>query len=167
MAVYSFYIFDRHADCIYQRRWLPRPSSLSGKPSRPTSDTQTLSHGELPGPGRSKRSADDDAKLVFGTVFSLRNMVRKLGGEDDNFICYRTSQYKLHYFETPTNIKFVMLTDTKAPSMRIALQQIYVNLYVEYVVKNPLSPVEHPGGVGVNNELFEESLELFVTRVLS
>lgn len=78
-----------------------------------------------------------------------------------------------------------MLTDLKSPSMRIALQQIYVNLYVEYgtllpstavcfrigrsngdgaaiVVKNPLSPVEHPGGVGVNNELFEESLEQFV-----
>lgn len=30
------------------------------------------------------------------------------------------------------------------------------------VVKNPLSPIEHPGGVGVNNELFEESLEQFV-----
>lgn len=30
------------------------------------------------------------------------------------------------------------------------------------MVKNPLSPVEHPGGVGVNNELFEESLEQFV-----
>ena len=26
---------------------------------------------------------DDEAKLVFGTAFSLRNMVRKLGGEDD------------------------------------------------------------------------------------
>jgi hypothetical protein len=33
------------------------------------------------------------------------------------------------------------------------------------VVKNPLSPTEHPGGVGVNNELFEESLEQFVVRV--
>lgn len=33
------------------------------------------------------------------------------------------------------------------------------------VVKNPLSPVEHPGGVGVNNELFEESLEQFVVRI--
>lgn len=30
------------------------------------------------------------------------------------------------------------------------------------MVKNPLSPIEHPGGVGVNNELFEESLEQFV-----
>lgn len=113
------------------------------------------------------KAGDDDAKLVFGTVFSLRNMVRKLGGEEDNFVSYSTSQYKLHYYETPTNIKFVMLTDLKSPSMRIALQQIYINLFVEYVVKNPLSPTEHPGGVGVNNELFEESLEQFVTRVLA
>ena len=74
-----------------------------------------------------------------------------------------------------------MLTDVKSPNMRVALQQIYINLYVEYgmehrwlasiaglswltraVVKNPLSPTEHPGGVGVNNELFEQSLEQFV-----
>lgn len=33
--------------------------------------------------GQSARASDDDAKLIFGTVFSLRNMVRKLGGEDD------------------------------------------------------------------------------------
>ncbi|KAJ5232020.1 TRAPP complex subunit (Bet5) [Penicillium chermesinum] len=154
MTVYSFYIFDRHAECIYKRRWLPRPASLKS-PGGP----------EL---GQTMRTGDDDAKLVFGTVFSLRNMVRKLGGEDDNFVSYTTSQYKLHYYETPTNIKFVMLTDIKSPSMRIALQQIYINLFVEYVVKNPLSPVEHPGGLGVNNELFEESLEQFVqTRVLA
>lgn len=95
-----------------------------------------------------------------------------------SFVSYRTSQYKLHYYETPTNIKFVMVTDVKSQSMRVALQQIYINLYVEYgmfpvlyecliitdrkVVKNPLSPIEHPGGIGVNNELFEQSLEQFV-----
>ncbi|PYI10054.1 transport protein particle subunit bet5 [Aspergillus sclerotiicarbonarius CBS 121057] len=166
MVVYSFYIFDRHAECIYKRRWLPRPASMVGsKSSRPTSEASAPG---LPATlGQSARTTDDDAKLIFGTVFSLRNMARKLGGEDDNFVTYRTSQYKLHYYETPTNIKFVMLTDLKSPSMRVALQQIYINLYVEYVVKNPLSPAEHPGGIGVNNELFEESLEQFVTRVLS
>ena len=55
-----------------------------------------------------------------------------------------------------------MLTDTKSGSMRLPLQQIYVNIYVEFVVKNPLSPAEHPGGIGVNNELFEASLTQFV-----
>lgn len=65
------------------------------------------------------------------------------------------------------------------------MHQIYVSLYVEYgmlkanaagslsgigksdlypVVKNPLSPVEHPGGVGVNCELFELGVEQFVVR---
>jgi hypothetical protein len=39
-----------------------------------------------------------------------------------------------------------------------------VTKMVSTVVKNPLSPVEHPGGFGVNNELFEESLEQFVVR---
>jgi len=88
--------------------------------------------------------------------------VQKLGGGDNNFISYRTSEYKLHYYETPTRIKFVMITDTKTNNLRIALHQIWANLYVEYVVKNPLSPVEHPGGVGVANELFEQGLEVFV-----
>jgi hypothetical protein len=69
--------------------------------------------------------------------------------------------------------------------MRNVLHQIYVNLYVEFgrlsprrslllafntnsslVVKNPLSPVEHPGGVGVANELFELALDQFVKGVL-
>ncbi|CAI7671483.1 unnamed protein product [Penicillium viridicatum] len=159
MVVYSFYIFDRHAECIYKRRWLPRPTSTVGK-----SRSDTVSGAAPTGLGQTVRSTDDDSKLVFGTVFSLRNMVRKLGGEDDNFVSFTTSQYKLHYYETPTNTKFVMLTDLKSPSMRIALQQIYINLFVEYVVKNPLSPTEHPGGVGVNNELFEESLEQFVVH---
>lgn len=79
-----------------------------------------------------------------------------------SFLSYRTGEYKLHYFETPTNLKFVMLTDTRIGNMRTVLHQIWANLYVEYVVKNPISPVEHPGGIGVANELFEGGLEGFM-----
>ncbi|OAL66622.1 TRAPP complex subunit Bet5 (predicted) [Trichophyton rubrum] len=174
MVVYSFFIFDRHGTA----------AGGASKDLHPSDGA--LSNGLTKD---SHKSGSTDTRLVFGAVFSLRNMVRKLGGEDDkygpqiqirapqqaageegekmSFVCYRTGQYKLHYYETPTNLKFVMMTDTKANNMRLALHQIYVNLYVEYVVKNPLSPAEHPGGVGVYNELFEESLEQFVTRVLS
>ena len=105
---------------------------------------------------------DDEAKLVFGTVFSLRNMARKLGGEDDryvffpsiflrikltevySFVSYSTNQYKLHFYETPTNTKFVMITDCKSHSMRVALQQIYINLYVEYGGYSKASPLMIP-----------------------
>ncbi|POS83645.1 hypothetical protein EPUL_001786, partial [Erysiphe pulchra] len=114
----------------------------------------------------SRLSAKDDAKLIFGTIYSLRNIVRKLGGLDDSFISYRTAQYKLHYYETPTNVKFVILTDIGTLNMRNVLHQIYVNLYVEYVIKNPLSPIEHKGGKGVANELFELALDQFVKGLL-
>jgi len=30
-------------------------------------------------------SAEDDAKLIFGTIFSLRNMAKKLGGQEDKY----------------------------------------------------------------------------------
>lgn len=69
------------ADCIYKKNWqLPLPNPAKG--SRPSSQS-TLSNG-IGGP-RTPLSAEDDAKLIFGTVFSLRNMVRKLGGEDDRY----------------------------------------------------------------------------------
>ncbi|KAI4142284.1 MAG: hypothetical protein LQ340_007395, partial [Diploschistes diacapsis] len=49
-----------------------------------------------------------------------------------SFVSYRTAHYKLHYYETPTSLKFVMLTDTKMNNLRIVLHQIYVGLFVEY-----------------------------------
>ncbi|KAK3940486.1 sybindin-like family protein [Diplogelasinospora grovesii] len=184
MVVYSIYIFDRHTECIYSKSWLPpsphhHPSTVP--PSVPSITTTTgdalppVNGGTTTGTGPTdrrtstrtqKQKAGDDAKLIFGTVFSLRNMVRKLGGEDDAFISYRTAQYKLHYYETVSNLRFVMLTDTATMSMRNVLHQIYINLWVEYVVKNPLSPVEHKGGEGVKNELFELGLDQFVRGLM-
>jgi hypothetical protein len=103
--------------------------------------------------------------LIFGTIFSLRRLVRQLGGADDAFLSYRTAEYKLHYFETPSQLKFVLLTDPRTGSMRTVLHQVWATLYVEFVVKNPLAPVEHGGGdgkSGVGNELFEGGLETFM-----
>ena len=73
-----------------------------------------------------------------------------------------TGEYKLHYFETPTQLKFVMLTDPRVGNMRTVLHQIWATLFVEYVVKSPLAPAEHTGGKGVANELFEGGLERFM-----
>lgn len=167
VQVYSFYIFDRHTECIYSKLWIappPRPPS----PNRQAAEfTSSGTHHQAPTQLQTTRSrASDDAKLIFGTVFSLRNMVRKLGGEDDAFISFRTAQYKLHYYETPSNLRFAMLTEPGALSMRNVLHQIYINLWVEYVVKNPLAPVEHKGGEGVRNEMFEMGLDKFIRGLM-
>ncbi|KAI8966215.1 snare-like protein [Daldinia sp. FL1419] len=195
IQVYSFYIFDRHTECVYSKLWVPRPapsiaspppsrpqsqqpasiasvaaSSSSAPPSAPTSAPPTAAPptaaASAAAAALTKKKNEDDAKLIFGTVFSLRNMVRKLGGDDDAFIAFRTAHYKLHYYETPTNLRFAMLTEPGALSMRNVLHQIYINLWVEYVVKNPLSPVEHKGGKGVRNEMFEMGLDKFVRGLM-
>ncbi|CAG8952047.1 hypothetical protein HYFRA_00000783 [Hymenoscyphus fraxineus] len=89
MTCYSFYIFDRHTECIYSKLWArqDRPLSAGIDPSSiPASNGGAQS--DL-GPARARParlSAQDDAKLIFGTIFSLRNMVRKLGGPDDRYI---------------------------------------------------------------------------------
>ena len=158
MSVYSFHIFDRHTECIYAKRWT---QPLQERPAAALANGNT---NNIPSSARRALKAEDDAKLIFGTIFSLRRMVRQLGGQDDQFLCYRTGEYKLHYFETPTQLKFVMLTDTRVGNMRTVLYQIWATLYVEYVVKSPLVPIEHPKGVGVANELFEGGLESFIVR---
>ncbi|KAI1434907.1 snare-like protein [Xylaria sp. CBS 124048] len=179
IQIYSLYIFDRHTECIYSKQWLPpatpTPSSLTSAPtgqpdllsgdSQQQQTPQTQQLQQAPSKQRRNKSSDD-AKLIFGTVFSLRNMVRKLGGEDDAFISFRTAHYKLHYYETPTNLRFALLTEPGAFSMRNVLHQIYINLWVEYVVKNPLSPVEHKGGEGVRNEMFELGLDKFIRGMM-
>ncbi|OQO04683.1 hypothetical protein B0A48_09605 [Cryoendolithus antarcticus] len=158
-SVYSFYIFDRHTECIYTKRF------NSAQPLRPHAAVTSLTKSSLPPTARKALSESDDAKLIFGTIFSLRRMVRQLGGEDDQFLSYRTNEYKLHYYETPTQLKFIMLTDTRVGSMRTVLHQIWATLYVEFVVKSPMAPAEHPGGVGVANEMFEGGLEGFIGSI--
>lgn len=69
------------AECIYSKRWKQRPVSSSQRQS----GASAISNGDVPGVSRKALSNEDDAKLIFGTVFSLRRMVRQLGGEDDRY----------------------------------------------------------------------------------
>ncbi|KAF2720524.1 snare-like protein [Polychaeton citri CBS 116435] len=160
MSIYSFYIFDRHTECIYSKKWNNRTPD-------PRLVGNALQNGDAPNGGRKPLSEADDAKLIFGTIFSLRRMVRQLGGEDDQFLSYRTGEYRLHYYETPTQLKLVMLTSTNVGNMRTVLHQIWATLYVEYVAKSPLAPIEHRGGAGVGNEFFEGGLENFLSTIFS
>lgn len=73
----------RAAECIYQRQWYPRPGTAAGGASKDLHPSDgALSNGLTKD---SHKSGSTDTRLVFGAVFSLRNMVRKLGGEDDKY----------------------------------------------------------------------------------
>ena len=39
--------------------------------------------GDITGTTKKALSVEDDAKLIFGTVFSLRRLAQQLGGDDN------------------------------------------------------------------------------------
>ena len=80
---------------------------------------------------------------------------------DEQFVNYTTSAYKLHLYETTSGYKFVMLSDPKADSLRFVLRQIYAGPFLEYVVRNPLVPMDSREQ-GIDNEFFRMSTDRMI-----
>jgi len=151
---------------------LPLPPSVTNQPngiqpresifSNRTSGSSTVApngvpNGTVGSPGRGL-PFDEEAKLVYGVVLSLRNMVKKLSGRDEAFTAYQTPYYKLHLYETLTGYKFVLLSDPSADSLRFVLRQLYTGPFVEYVVRNPLVEMDSRTE-GVDNDLFRSAVD--------
>lgn len=87
---------------------------------------------------------------LTNTTFS--NFLGNNKKSHDGFIAYKTSHYKLHYYETLTGLKFVLNSDPGVESLQSALRQIYTQIYVELVVKNPLASTNQSSGMPINPE---------------
>jgi len=80
---------------------------------------------------------------------------------DESFVSYRTSTYKLHLFETVSGYRFVMLSDPNADSLRFVMRSIYTGPFLEYVVRNPLVPMDSRER-GIDNEYFRASIDRLI-----
>eukprot|EP00301_Raphidiophrys_heterophryoidea_P017455 c2745_g1_i1.p1 GENE.c2745_g1_i1~~c2745_g1_i1.p1 ORF type:complete len:159 (+),score=23.44 c2745_g1_i1:52-477(+) len=134
MTIFNMYIFNRHGVCLYYEEWRRRQQST--------------------------QEPAEDQKLMFGMLFSLKQFVSKLSPDPrDGVHCCKTPTFKLHYFETLTGIRFVVNTDPNVPDLRETLKHIYSNIFVEFVVKNPLYVLNSP----INDcELFQSNLQKYV-----
>ncbi|KAI0250371.1 Sybindin-like protein [Lactifluus subvellereus] len=144
------------------------PSPSPGAAARQSSATpppllQTQGAGASPAAAASGSGLpfDEEAKLVYGVVLSLRNMIKRLSGRDESFVSYRTSTYKLHLFETISGYRFVMLSDPNAESLHFVMRSIYIGPFLEYVVRNPLASMNSRER-GVDNEYFRASVDRLV-----
>nr|CAH0103704.1 unnamed protein product [Daphnia galeata]SVE76742.1 EOG090X0HJH [Daphnia longispina] len=136
MTIHNLYMFDRHGVLMYYGEW-----------NRKRQSGMTI---------------EEEAKLMYGMLYSIRNFVNKMSPVDvrEGFQCYRTSKYVLNYFETPSGVKFVMNTDLHSQGVRELLQQINSQIYIEYCVKNPA----YHAGETIQCELFKTKLDELVKQ---
>uniref|UniRef100_A0A7N5JI92 Trafficking protein particle complex subunit n=1 Tax=Ailuropoda melanoleuca TaxID=9646 RepID=A0A7N5JI92_AILME len=101
MTVHNLYLFDRNGVCLHYSEW--HRKKQAGIPK------------------------EEEYKLMYGMLFSIRSFVSKMSPLDmkDGFLAFQTSRYKLHYYETPTGIKVVMNTDLGVGPIRDVLHHIY------------------------------------------
>ncbi|EGC33196.1 hypothetical protein DICPUDRAFT_37126 [Dictyostelium purpureum] len=113
--IYNIYIFNKDGLCVYYEEWNKRKQSVN---------------------------LAEDQKLLFGMLYSLKAFISTSSPKPidpkTGFHCFKTSTYKLHYYETLSCIKFIILTDPNTPDLREDLKKIYSSIFVEYVVKNPI-----------------------------
>ncbi|XP_057301171.1 trafficking protein particle complex subunit 1-like [Hydractinia symbiolongicarpus] len=136
MTIFNLYIYDRNGTCLYYQDWQRKKSS--------------------------NLSRDEEQKLMYGMLFSLKSFVTRMSPTDtkDCFVNYRTSTYKLNFFETPTGIKLILNTDLNVGKIDECLRTIY-KIYVDYVVKNPLTELNEP----IENEMFTSKLNNYVQNL--
>ncbi|KAJ1720430.1 TRAPP complex subunit bet5 [Coemansia erecta] len=186
VLVYNIYIFDKHCECVFYTEWNRHNSPLASthrlSDARQSADgaralvwpTNPTSTAHRPSTGSQHSPMDEEAKLVYGAVFSTRNIINKLnaqdgprGGNPGGFMSFATNTYRLHYYESPTGVKFVVNTDVATTNMQPALEMIYRNIYVEYVVKNPLFHVDPSKSAPIENDYFRAVLNNYIREISS
>ncbi|KAF1331945.1 Trafficking protein particle complex subunit, partial [Globisporangium splendens] len=157
--IYSLYIYTRNGSCLYQEKWN-------------TSATKSMNYSD----------PDEERRLLFGLLFSLKEFVFKLapttsnggdgfmanGGGADQLLApqmegmqrYQTNAYTCHQYETPSGLRFILMTDNQAGDLSAVLKHIYAHIYVEYVVNNPLSDIK--SAKQITSQLFKMQLKHYI-----
>jgi len=136
MTIYNLYLFDRDGTLLFYHEWIRRKYTSMSK--------------------------EEEAKLLYGMLFSLKSFSAKLSPVDQKtgFMSYKTSVYRLSLYETASSLKFVVNTDNESSQQEIRdlMDSLYSNVYVEFAAKSPMFV---PGEM-VTSNLFRTKVDQFI-----
>ena len=135
MTVYALHIFDRKGKTLFTKRY-------SSTKQQPVQDAEMLA---------------EQRKLIFGMLFSLRELVGSLtpdGQGSPALQSVKTGAGTLHCYETISGLRIALYTnnnpimntigargggvDPSKTAFQTALKHIYSDIWVECVVRSPL-----------------------------
>ena len=138
MTFYNFYIFNRKGVCLFYKEWNRPLYTLQDDP-------------------------DEDRKLMFGMLFSLKDLTAKMSPEvsTQGIHTVKTPNYTIHHYESLSGISFVLNTDPSIPDMYDKLFHIYSKIFVDCVNKNILNYNYKIGDV-IDCPIFSQSVENYL-----
>lgn len=117
MTIFAFNIYDRHCNCIYNRQFNEANGTIN------------------------KYNDSNQLKLLFGLLYSLKTIVTKLKA-NNQLKSLVIGVFRIHYMETLTNFKFLLVTSNDIDNLQLVLHKLYSQYFIENIIFNPLSQVE-------------------------
>lgn len=154
--IFSFYVYSRSGACLFHEKW---NAGVGGGRAVTYSDPE------------------EEKRLLFGLIFSLKEFVFKLAPQSqqgdstaadgaqgaqpmEGLQRYQTGAYTCHHYETPSGLRFILMTDNQAGDLSATLRYIYAQIYIDTVVNNPLSDVKT--AKTINSQLFRAQLKQYL-----
>eukprot|EP00794_Sanderia_malayensis_P007869 gene7869-8719_t len=105
--------------------------------------------------GKSKLTTNERIMLasMFHSMFAIACKLSPVD-KSSGIEAIEAESFKLHCYQTPTGVKFIVLTEPRVQSMDTLLRKVY-ELYSDYAMKNPFYSLEMP----IRCELFDSNLQ--------
>ena len=99
-----------------------------------------------------------DISLLLGLVSTMKALAQSLGpSPSKHFQSLTTGEYKLHYFETPSQYQFMIFSSPETKDLQEELRLINAQLFIPLVLNNPLFDFER--------SICSETCPAFVNRL--